>query len=41
VAEHPHRSRREGGLERGFVEGKPERRITFERKINKITSKIK
>jgi hypothetical protein len=34
VGEHPHRSREEGGWDRGVVEGKPGRAIIFEMQIN-------
>jgi hypothetical protein len=30
VREHPHKSRGERGGDKGFVEGKPRRKITFE-----------
>jgi hypothetical protein len=30
VGEHPHKGREEGGWDRGLVEGKLERGITFE-----------
>ena len=38
MGEHPHRGRREGGGDRGLVEEKLRRGITFEMQINKITN---
>jgi hypothetical protein len=36
VGEHSYKSRGKGAWDRGFVEGKPGKGITFEMQINKI-----
>jgi hypothetical protein len=39
VGENPHRIRENGGRDRGLVDGKQGRGITFEMQINKISNK--